>query len=144
MNTMAWLRHAKRFETPAERDEQLLGQAEFFQNFDGPTTDDLIDRRTASISAAQALFLMNNSSATRVIAGDLSKRLREPENPGLTAILDNLYLAVLQRPANAADAISADEFLERRRLQTGEMDRVAEIREFVHLMLCGNELIYLD
>ena len=144
MNTMAYLRHGKRFVGPEARNSNLLGFDEFFRNYDGPTTDDLIDRRVASISATQALFMMNNGSVSKVIAAGLSKRIRGTDNLDLPSILQPIYLTVLQRHPSERESKIAAASVARRRKQTGQVDHVAEIREFIHLLLCGNELIYIE
>ena len=143
MNTMAWLRHGKRFDDPQERNANLLGYQQYLQHFDGPMTDDLIERRVASISATQALFLMNNESATRIIASDLPRRLSNGDSPQLSEILIPLYEAVLHRPPSDDEQRFAEAFAKRRR-EKGANNPAADIREFIKLLLCGNEQIYLE
>lgn len=143
MNTMAYLRHGRRFDDPQTRNANLLAYQQYFQHFDGPTTDDLIERRVASISATQALFLMNNESTTSVIAVDLARRLFNGDSPELLEILTPLYETVLQRPPSDAERSFAEAFVNRRH-ENGEKDPAADIREFIKLLLCGNEQIYLE
>lgn len=144
MNTMAYLRHGARFDDLRSRNSRLAGYQQYLQLFDGPTTDDLIDRRVASISATQALFLMNNNSTTRAIATDLSARLFKGKSPTLGDVLSEIYTIVLQRPPTKEESTFAAGFIDRRRRQTGVTNYHAEIREFIQLLLCGNQLIYLE
>lgn len=137
MNAAAAIRWQRRFATPHERTENLMAAREYSQHFDGPTTDDLIERRTASITPTQALFFMNSSGATRQIAKDIERRL----NGDLLSILPEIYKTVLQRPVTEADTAIAKRFLEKRGPETDSRHATAE---FIHLLLCSNEFIYLD
>ena len=144
MNTFASLRHGRRFATPALRDKALSGFESFLTNFDGPTTDDLIDRRTASISSSQALFLLNAGTAYSQVCQELGKRLMRGKDAELIEVLDDLFLEVLQRHPTDVDREFAVAFVERRRAQGESQSPSSEIREFIHLLLCSNELLYLD
>ena len=144
MNTMAWLRHGQRFADPQSRDAKLMGTPLFHQQFDGPTKDDLIDRRVASISASQALFLMNSSSTSSVITSTHIRRLSSGEKVSLPDSLNGIYQVVLQRPSSDIERAFAGEFVDRRRKQTGSTNPAGEFREFVSLLLCGNEIIYIE
>jgi hypothetical protein len=144
MNTMAWLRHGQRFADPQSRDAKLMAAPLFHHQFDGPTKDDLIDRRVASISASQALFLMNSTSTSSVITSTHIRRLSGGEKVSLSESLNGIYQVVLQRPPSDVERSYAATFAERRRKQTGSIDPAAEFREFVSLLLCGNEIIYIE
>ena len=145
LNALAAIRRGQRFTTPAERTPELLGASHYTKHFDAPTTDDLIDRRTASITPSQALFLMNEPTAARQVAGDLARRLiQETKDAELTRHLPSISKAVLQRPPTDAEIQFAKGFVQRRREQTGEANKVQETQEFIHLLLCGNEVIYLE
>jgi len=143
MQAMSYLSQNKRTLGPINTRGVLPGKADFAENFDAPTTDDLIDRRVASIAPSQALFLMNDRDATGVISQRIQSQLSDNGEEGLLANLDALYLFVLNRPPTDADREFATGFVERRRAATGE-DLEAECREFIHLLLCSNELIYLE
>jgi len=144
VNTVAALRTGRRYEDPAERDADVLGVAEYAKYFDAPSVYDLIDRRTASISATQALFLMNNPSAANNLAGELVNRLGIDSQSELGDALDNLCINVLHRRPTVAERELARKFVEHRRSQTGDRNTRDEIREFVALLLCGNELLYIE
>ncbi len=144
LNTVAWLKTGKHFDTPAQRDSALPGAAEYARQFDGPSLYDLIDRRVASISATQALFLMNSPSTARGLAGDLSNRLGIHSQAALPDVLNSIYETVLQRSPTDSERDFAQRFLERRRQQTGATQLSDEVREFITLLLCGNEIFYLE
>lgn len=144
MNTMTWLRHGLRHASPDARNAKLMGVQHFAPNFDGPTADDLISRRVASISATQALFMMNNGAGGTVVATGLATRHLGKSNPELTEILPALYRSVYQRPPTEAELVFAKQFVKRVRAEKGGQNPASEIREFIHLLLCSNELIYLE
>lgn len=145
LNALAAIRRGERFVSPTERDAELLGAVHYAKHFDAPTTDDLIDRRTVSITPSQALFMMNEPTATQQVAGDLTRRiLAVSGNTELVQQLPAIYEAVLQRPPMKSEIEFAHGFVQRRREQTGEENIAQEIQEFVHLLLCGNEVIYLE
>lgn len=142
MNTMAYLRHGSRHVGPIERSGKLTGSPQFAGTFDAPTTDDLIDRRVASIAPSQALFLMNDKSASSPIVVGISAQLSAED--GIATQLDKIYTFVLSRSPTDAERQFAESFVARRRQQTGVEDAQAELHEFLHLLLCSNELIYLE
>lgn len=144
MNTMAWLRHGVRFETPDERDAKLIGAPSYRQQFDGPTTDDIIDRRVASISASQSLFMMNSPGTSSVITSNHIRRLYGDGKGGLPDTLQPIYEVILQRPPSEAEYDFARQFVTRRRQQTGTENHADEIQEFIRLLICGNEIIYIE
>jgi hypothetical protein len=144
LNTMAWLRTGKRQESSEAVHSMVPAAADYAKQFDGPSVYDVIDRRVASISATQALFLMNNPVAARGIAGDLHNRLHIDSKTSLIEAIDMIYTVVLQRPPTDAERGDAQGFLEHRRRQTGETQLRNEVHEFISLLLCGNEVIYLE
>jgi len=139
LNTMARLRTGQSF-----ADTGKLDAAAYTPHFDRPTVYDLIDRRVASISATQALFLMNHASAARDLAGNLTNRLRPDTNSELPDVLDKIYEPVFQRPPTSDERNFARDFVERRRKQTGTAQARDEITEFITLLLCGNEILYIE
>lgn len=139
LNTMARLRTGRPF-----ADTGKLDVADYAPYFDRPTVYDVIDRRVASISATQALFLMNHPQAARDLAEKVTKRLKLDSKSELPDVLTNIYETLLQRRPTAAEQEFAQGFVERRRVQTGDKQARDEIREFVTLILCGNELLYIE
>ncbi len=144
VNSIAILRTAQRFDSPKERDAAVPGISEYFRLFDGPTVYDLIDHRVASIAAPQALFLMNNRNAAVNVAGQIVRNLAINFKAELTDVLHPIYLQVYQRPPSVAEETFAREFVERRRQSTGTPETREEILDFVTLLLCGNEFLYLE
>lgn len=123
-NTMAWLVAGQRFDSPQARDSALPSAADYLRQFDAPPPIDLVDRRTASITATQALFLMNQPNGAHGIAGKLLKRI------GGDASVEEIFTIVLGRPPTPRELALAHEF-----------DKIAD---FVAALLCVNETIYLD
>ena len=139
LNTMARLRTGQTF-----ADTGKLDANDYAPYFDRPTVYDVIDRRVASISATQALFLMNHPQAARDLAGKVVNRLKIDAKTTLPDVLTRLYETLLQRPPTDDEHAFARGFLERRRAQTGSSQPREEISEFITLILCGNELIYIE
>ena len=144
INTMTWFRHGQRFENPKARDSKLMASPSFHQEFDGPTKDDLIDRRVASVSASQALFMMNSASTSSVISSNHVKRLSKGAGQGLLESLPEIYKLILQRPPSQDDFRFAADFVGRRRQQIGTTSHADEYSEFVRLLLCSNEVIFIE
>ncbi|QDU97141.1 PSD1 and planctomycete cytochrome C domain-containing protein [Lignipirellula cremea] len=143
-NTMAWLRRGERFDSPPQRDSALPNAAEYAKHFDGPSVYELTERRVVSITATQSLFLMNNPAAAHQLAEDLVRRLGFTAETKLDNALEPLFTSVVQRPPSQADRDLARQFVVRRREQTGQSDPPAELREFASLLLCGNEILFLE
>lgn len=139
LNTMARLRTGQPFATTGK-----LDAGDYASYFDKPTVYDVIDRRVASISATQALFLMNHAQAARDLAGKLTNRLRIDDKTELPGVLTAIYETVLQRPPTTDERNFTQGFLDRRRKQTGTTQVRDEIREFITLLLCGNEILYIE
>jgi len=139
LNTMARLRTGQPF-----ADTGKLDAAAYTPHFDRPTVYDLIDRRVASISATQALFLMNNASAARDLAGNLTNHLRLDSKSALPDVLAKIYEHALQRTPTDDERAFARDFVERRRKQAGTAQTRDEISEFITLLLCGNEILYIE
>ena len=123
-NTMAWLVSGRRHESRQTRDSALPAAADYLRHFDAPPNVDLVDRRTASITATQALFLMNQPNGTRGVASRFIQRV------GRDVSAEQIFLAILQRLPTKREMELADTFEER--------------DEFIAALLCANETIYLD
>ncbi len=144
VNMLSWFDHNKRIESSEQRNEILSKYSVWLPHFDGPTHDEIIERRNASIMATQALFLMNDLGSINSIVNAITNRLQSQEKVDLIKILDPLYQLVLQRPPTSEDRAFANSFLSDRRSRFGNSDPSAEIQQFVHLLLCGNELIHIE
>ncbi|QDU89704.1 Planctomycete cytochrome C [Pirellulimonas nuda] len=143
-NTMAWHKTGSRPATPALRDAALPAAAEYFVQFDGPSTYELIDRRNASIAATQALFLMNQQAAVRGVAKSLVARLGLGESDDLDSVLAALYTQCYQRLPTEAERASARGFVQRRREQVGAARVREEVQEYAGLLLCSNEAFFVE
>ncbi len=103
-NTMAWLVAGQRFDSPQARDSALPTAADYPHHFDAAPVIELVDRRTASITATQALFLMNQPNGAHGIAGKLLKRI------GHDADIEQIFVAILGRPPTAREVKLANQF----------------------------------
>ncbi|TWU40585.1 PSD1 and planctomycete cytochrome C domain-containing protein [Novipirellula artificiosorum] len=139
LNTMAGLLTGQSF-APTSK----LNAADYAQHFDRPTVYDLVDRRSASISATQALFLMNNSGTTRKIAAEVATRQGFDKHTELDDVLDTIYAAILHRPPTDEERTFAKAFVTRRRQQDATSTSTQHISEFITLLLCGNEFLYIE
>jgi hypothetical protein len=124
LNSMAWHHTGQRPEKPVERNRSVPAANEYAQHFDGPSPFDLIDRRSTSITATQALFLMNHPQTARSLADDILKHL------GKAADARQVFEAVLQRPPTAHEVSLVAKF--------------GSLRDFAAALLCSNEAIYLE
>jgi hypothetical protein len=140
LNSIAYWRSGQRPERPAERDAMISAVADYTQHFDGPSRFDLIDRRFASISASQALFLMNNRHTARKVANDLVDRLGLAEKSGNDdEDLQLLYRSVYQRAASDVELAVV-----RQLITTLAPDTTNRLGELATLLLCTNEAIYVE
>jgi hypothetical protein len=124
LNTMAWHHTGQRPEKPEDRNRSVPAANEYAQHFDGPSPFDLIDRRSTSITATQALFLMNHPQTARGLADDILKHL------GKAADARQVFEAVLQRPPTAHEVSLVAKF--------------GSLRDFAAALLCSNEAIYFE
>jgi hypothetical protein len=123
-NTMAWLVAGQRFESRQARDSALPSAADYLRHFDAAPAVELVDRRTASITATQALFLMNQPNGAHGIAGKILKRI------GQDAGIEQIFVAILGRPPTQREVKLANQFEKQ--------------SDFIAALLCANETIYLD
>ena len=144
LNTFATLSDGARPGILQQPNRKATRASDFLANFDGPSTDDIIDRRTQSISATQALFLMNARNVYNDVANELCQRHRADKQSDLSSVLEPLFLEILGRPVTDADRAFAESFVSKRRHDTGGENQTEEIREFIHLLLCSNELLYIE
>lgn len=123
-NTMAWLTTGNRFRTPKQRDAALPAAIEYRRQFDPPPAIEIVDRRTTSITATQALFLMNQTDAARGVADKILERMGTPPEQ------EPIFLRVLQRPPSARELNAADGF--------------ESPADFLAALLCTNEVIFIE
>jgi hypothetical protein len=104
--------------------------------FDVADPTAIVDRRTVSTVAPQALFLLNHPfvlEQARTVAG----RIRAEKSDD-TQRLETLYMRLYGRPPSADEARIGKEFLSR----SGPAEKAWE--EYCQILLCANEFIYVD
>ena len=111
--------------------------SEFGPLFDGPDCSAIVEQRSQSTVAPQALFLLNDPFVMDM-AGALAERVaQEVPCVGQEARIDRVYQIAIGRPPTAAEIEIA------RRLLGQKPDADAWSR-FCHVVLCTNEFIYVD
>lgn len=123
-NTMAWLVSGRRYDSPGARNSALPTAADYPRHFDAAPNVELVERRTASITATQALFLMNQPNGAHGVADRFLQRI------GRDVSIEQIFFAIMQRPPTNRELMLAGEFEQR--------------SDFVAALLCANETIYLD
>jgi hypothetical protein len=96
--------------------------------FDAADPTAIVDRRTDSTVAPQALFLMNHPFVT-ARAKRLAEKLTGPDR----SRVDHLYRTLFSRPANEREIAIALQFI---------TDHTWE--QYCHALLCSNEFAYVD
>jgi hypothetical protein len=105
--------------------------------FDAPDPENSVDKRTVSTVAPQALFLLNNPFA-RDQARALAKRLQNV-GPDNESRIRRAYVLLYGRPPTDAELRIGRDFL------AGRSNDVAAAREeYAHLLICGNEFVFVD
>jgi mono/diheme cytochrome c family protein len=105
--------------------------------FDAPDPENSVDKRTVSTVAPQALFLLNHPFA-RQQAKALAKRLQQGEGDDKQRI-SRAYLLLYGRPPSDEEFQVGREFLARR-----PSAGWTAIEQYAHLLLCGNEFVFID
>ena len=111
--------------------------AEFGPLFDGPDCSAIVEQRSQSTVAPQALFLLNDPFVMDM-AGAFAERVAQ-EVPSLTVEgrIDRVYQIAMGRPPTAAEVDIARELL-------GQQPDADAWSRFCHVVLCTNEFIYVD
>jgi len=138
----------KKDEDPSESDRRSVyvfvrrnTRYPMFEVFDMPDTHESCPRRNATVTAPQALELLNNELVT-----DWSQSLagRVWNDAGLTpeAEVDRAWRFVYSRPATADERKEALEFLERQNKLRG--DQQAALADLCHMLVNSNEFLYVN
>jgi hypothetical protein len=109
--------------------------------FDAADPENIVDQRTVSTVAPQSLFLMNDPfmlEQTRALAD----RLMAPEGRTPEQRIGQAYELLYGRPATPRETALGRGFLEAH--GAGEKERRAAWLEYCQVLLCANELIYVD
>jgi hypothetical protein len=111
--------------------------AEFGPLFDGPDCSAIVEQRSQSTVAPQALFLLNDPFVMDM-AGALAERVaQEVPSVGQEARIDRMYQIAIGRPPTAAEIEIARGLL-------GQQPDADAWSRFCHVVLCTNEFIYVD
>jgi mono/diheme cytochrome c family protein len=103
--------------------------------FDAPEPIESVGQRSVSTVSPQALLMMNSAFMDRC-AEDLSRRLRaENGTSDQATLIEHAYRTVLSRPPTATEQQAAQSFLQA---------HPDGLKRLSHVLLCLNELIYLN
>jgi hypothetical protein len=111
--------------------------ADFGPLFDGADCSAVVERRSQSTVAPQALFLMNDPFVVDLAAALSERILREVSEEDESRRIDRLYQIVLGRVPTVAEVEIGRRLLE----ESVGSDRWAR---YCHVMLCTNEFVYVD
>ncbi len=114
-------------------------RSNFATLFDAANPDASVEKRTTSTVAPQALFLLNNDFVL-VQARHLADRLQREVPTEETARLQRAFVILFARPAQPEEIRLAQEIL----AQPPRDGKEANWRALLHVLLCGNEFVYLD
>jgi hypothetical protein len=111
--------------------------ADFNPLFDGPDCSAIVEQRSQSTVAPQALFLLNDPFVMDM-AGALAERVAQ-EVPSVEQEprIDRVYQIAIGRPPTAAEIEIARDLL-------GQQPDADAWTRFCHVILCTNEFIYVD
>ena len=115
---------------------------EMLQLFDAPDAMQSIGSRETSTVAPQALAMLN-SPTIRSWAIDLSKRARPSAEIPLEQGIEAAYQLAYARLPSAEERVEMLDFIDR---QSTAREGTVEgaFQDFCHLLLCGNEFVYVD
>jgi hypothetical protein len=108
--------------------------------FDAANPEQSVESRSVSTVAPQALFLVN-SSFVQAQAGHLARRLIERVPGDAAARIDRTYRWLFARPPRAEEVDIGRSFLVCALAARGPG---AAWFDYVHMLLCSNELVYID
>jgi hypothetical protein len=111
--------------------------AEFAPLFDGPDCSAIVEQRSQSTVAPQALFLLNDPFVME-LAGALAERVaREVPSAHDLARIDRIYRIAIGRGPSLDELEIARELL-------GKQPDAEAWSRYCHVVLCTNEFIYID
>jgi Protein of unknown function (DUF1553)/Protein of unknown function (DUF1549)/Planctomycete cytochrome C len=114
-------------------------RSNFSTLFDAANPDASVEQRNISTVAPQALFLLNHAFVLDQ-AKYLAERLAREVPGDETARIQRAYHLLFARPAGPAEIKIARQFL----ALPGKQGADAAWRDLAHVLLCSNELVYLD
>ena len=145
----------KKQEDPSEADRRSVyvfvrrnTRYPMFEVFDMPDTHESCPRRNATVTAPQALELLNNEL---VLDWARSLAARVSNDQGLTpeGQVDRAWRFVYSRPATATERKEAIEFLDRQRAMLSarmpvEEAQKAALADLCHMLVNSNEFLYVN
>ena len=114
-------------------------RSNFATLFDAANPDAAVEKRDVSTVAPQALFLLNHDFVSAQ-AKHLADRVTRDEPKDEAARVQRLFRLMFARPATADEVTVARQLLAKPRKGGPE----TAWRDLAHVLLCGNEFIYLD
>jgi hypothetical protein len=116
-------------------------RSNFATLFDAANPDASVEKRTTSTVAPQALFLLNDTFVLNQASAIADRLLRDvPKREHETARIQHAYRLLFARQAGTAEIEQAKKFLARAE-KPGE-DQAWQ--DWVHVLLCSNEFVYLE
>ena len=140
----------KKDEDPSEADRRSVyvfvrrnTRYPMFEVFDMPDTHESCARRNTTITAPQALELLNNEL---VLDWAKSMARRVMNDRGLTpeAEVDRAWKLAYSRTPTAEERASALQFLERQQSILGDGSKEAAMVDLCHMLLNSNEFVYVN
>lgn len=101
--------------------------------FDGPDPKGIVPDRADTTTAPQALFMMNNKLVLESVESLAAALAKDPALRSGTARLDRVYRKLIGRPPSAREEELALGYV-----------KGASWADFLHVLLCTNEFIYVD
>jgi hypothetical protein len=109
----------------------------FRELFDAADSTAIIDRRSESTVAPQALFLLNHPF-TMEQAGALSERVRKGGHTDSRCMIEMVYSLLFGRPPTVGEMEIGQTVL------SDEGRSEQSLREYCQVLLCANEFVYID
>ena len=145
----------KKQENPSEADRRSVyvfvrrnTRYPMFEVFDMPDTHESCPRRNATVTAPQALELLNNELVLDW-ARSLAARVSNDAGLTLEGQVDRAWRFVYSRPATTGERKEALEFLERQRAMLSarlpaEEAQTAALADLCHMLVNSNEFLYVN
>ena len=109
----------------------------FRELFDAADSTAIVDKRSESTVAPQALFLLNHPFAVGQ-ATALAERVLHHGSDDSRSLLERLYLIIYGRPATAREIEIG------RSVLGGSAASKQALEEYCQVLLCANEFVYID
>lgn len=112
-----------------------------FEVFDMPDTHESCSRRNNTVTAGQALELLNNELVLEW-AQAFARRVRNDAGMSTASQIERAYRLAFSRPPSQEETRAALAFLNRHEKFAG--DKEASFVDFCHMLLNSNEFVYLN